>query len=73
MRAVRPGVCGMRGEEGSVKELRNHEPGNAKHFWCPVDPSRRVDCECKSGASIARRLGVSKSTAIRVIRGERWK
>jgi hypothetical protein len=29
-------------------EEDNHHPGNARHFWLPVDPSRRVDCECKT-------------------------
>jgi len=29
-------------------EEDNHHPGNARHFWMPVDPSERVDCECKS-------------------------
>lgn len=29
-------------------EQDNHEPGNAKHFWLPVDPAHRVDCECKA-------------------------
>lgn len=29
-------------------EEDNHHPGNARHFWMPVDPSRRVDCECKT-------------------------
>lgn len=28
-------------------EEDNHHPGNARHFWLPVDPGRRVDCECK--------------------------
>lgn len=28
-------------------EEDNHEPGSARHLWLPVDPSRRVDCECK--------------------------
>jgi hypothetical protein len=28
-------------------EEDNHEPGVARHFWMPVDPKRRVDCECK--------------------------
>jgi hypothetical protein len=28
-------------------EEDNHHPGNARHFWLPVDPSHRVDCECK--------------------------
>jgi hypothetical protein len=29
-------------------EEDNHHPGNARHFWLPVDPTERVDCECKS-------------------------
>lgn len=29
-------------------EEDNHEPGMARHFWMPVDPSKRVDCECKT-------------------------
>jgi hypothetical protein len=28
-------------------EEDNHHPGVARHLWLPVDPSRRVDCECK--------------------------
>lgn len=28
-------------------EEDNHHPGNARHFWRPVDPSHRVECECK--------------------------
>ncbi len=28
-------------------EEDNHHPGNARHFWRPLDPSHRVDCECK--------------------------
>lgn len=28
-------------------ELDNHEPGVAEHYWLPVDPARRVDCQCK--------------------------
>lgn len=28
-------------------EEDNHHPGHARHFWRPVDPARRVDCECK--------------------------
>lgn len=28
-------------------EEDNHEPGIARHFWVPVDPARRRDCECK--------------------------
>lgn len=29
-------------------EEDNHLPGRARHFWRPVDPARRVVCECKS-------------------------
>lgn len=29
-------------------EEDNHEPGRARHLWLPVDPARRVDCECKA-------------------------
>jgi len=29
-------------------EEDNHMPGAAAHFWLPVDPSERVECECKS-------------------------
>lgn len=29
-------------------EEDNHHPGNARHFWIPCDPTRRVDCECKA-------------------------
>ncbi len=32
----------------SGAEEDNHEPGIARHFWMPVDPKRRVDCECKT-------------------------
>ncbi len=28
-------------------EEDNHHPGNARHFWLPIDPSKRADCECK--------------------------
>lgn len=28
-------------------EEDNHHPGIARHFWMPVDPAHRVDCECK--------------------------
>jgi hypothetical protein len=30
-------------------EQDNHHPGVARHYWLPVDPARRVDCECKEG------------------------
>lgn len=29
-------------------EEDNHHPGIARHFWLPVDPERRVACECKA-------------------------
>ena len=29
-------------------EEDNHEPGRSRHFWMPVDTTRRVDCECKA-------------------------
>lgn len=29
-------------------EEDNHEPGMARHFWMPVDPAHRVDCQCKA-------------------------
>jgi hypothetical protein len=29
-------------------EEDNHHPGAARHFWLPVDPTERVDCECKT-------------------------
>lgn len=28
-------------------EEDNHHPGVARHYFCPLDPSERVDCECK--------------------------
>lgn len=29
-------------------EEDNHHPGIARHLWLPVDPARRVGCECKA-------------------------
>jgi len=29
-------------------ELDTHHPGVAMHYWLPVDPSHRVDCQCKA-------------------------
>lgn len=29
-------------------EEDNHQPGQARNFWRPVDPQYRVDCECKT-------------------------
>jgi hypothetical protein len=33
-------------------EEDNHHPGNARHFFMPVDPSQRVDCECKATETV---------------------
>lgn len=33
-------------------EEDNHEPGIARHFWRPVDPARRTDCECKESEMV---------------------
>lgn len=33
-------------------EEDNHHPGLARHFWCPIDPTRRVDCECKTDEAV---------------------
>lgn len=33
-------------------EEDNHHPGYARHFWLPVEPSRRVDCECKEDEEV---------------------
>ena len=33
-------------------EEDNHHPGNARHFWMPIDPERRVDCECKTDETV---------------------
>lgn len=29
-------------------EEDNHHPGRARHLFLPVDPSERVECECKT-------------------------
>lgn len=28
-------------------EEDNHEPGIARKFWLPLDPDKRVECQCK--------------------------
>lgn len=33
-------------------EEDNHHPGVARHFFMPVDPSRRVTCECKTEETV---------------------
>ena len=35
-------------------EEDNHHPGNARHFWRPVDPAHRVDCECKTTETLVK-------------------
>jgi len=44
-------------------EEDNHHPGNARHFWRPVDPTKRVDCECKdTDAVVVEKDGYTFST-----------
>lgn len=33
-------------------EEDNHHPGNARYFWLPLDPSERVECECKTDEDV---------------------
>lgn len=33
-------------------EEDNHHPGNARHFFLPVDPAKRGDCECKTTETV---------------------
>ena len=33
-------------------EEDNHHPGNARHFWVPLDPARRVECQCKADEEV---------------------
>lgn len=33
-------------------EQDNHHPGVALHFWVPLDPSARVECQCKSDEDV---------------------
>lgn len=46
------GAFGMRGSEED-----NHHPGVARHFWLPVDPTRRVKCQCKADEDVIREPG----------------
>lgn len=32
--------------EGAEED--NHHPGVARHFWIPLDPAHRVECQCKA-------------------------
>ena len=36
--------------EGTEED--NPHPGVARHFWLPVDPTRRVECQCKTDETI---------------------
>lgn len=40
----------------------NHEPGRARHFWMPLDPRHRVECECKDETIIVEPDGHRWST-----------
>lgn len=33
-------------------EEDNHHPGFARHFWLPVDKTRRVTCQCKEDEDV---------------------
>lgn len=33
-------------------EEDNHHPGRARHFWCPINESKRVDCQCKDDEDV---------------------
>jgi hypothetical protein len=33
-------------------EEDNHHPGVARHFWMPVDPAHRVECQCKTDEDV---------------------
>lgn len=55
-RGQRPGAADV---ERALRAFRmvgteedNHHPGSARHFWLPVDPSKRVDCQCKSDEEV---------------------
>lgn len=36
----------------SAEEDNHHPGGGARHFWLPIDPARRVECECKSDEKV---------------------
>jgi hypothetical protein len=40
-------------------EEDNHHPGNARHFWMPLDPRERVDCQCKETEEVVVTDGVA--------------
>lgn len=42
----------LRGFDMVGAEEDNHHPGVARHFWRPVDPAHRVDCECKADEKV---------------------
>lgn len=45
-------------------EEDNHEPGRARHFWMPLDPMYRVECECKDERIIVEPDGHKWSTPL---------
>ena len=38
-------------------ECDNHHPGNAQHYWLPLDKARRVDCQCKADEVVVKEPG----------------
>ena len=57
---------GMRGSEED-----NHEPGICRKFWRPVDPARRVDCQCKASEEVIVEADGYRWTNPRAARGDR--
>jgi hypothetical protein len=47
---------------GEKYDEDNHHPGNARHFFLVVDPSRRVDCQCKIDEEVVTELDGYKWT-----------
>lgn len=51
-RGARPGAAAVHRALAAFDMLGaeedNHHPGQARNFFLPVDPARRVDCECKA-------------------------
>jgi hypothetical protein len=54
-------------------EEDNHHPGNARHFFMPVDPAERVECECKTTEeTVVERDGYRWSNSPVQCRGCEW-
>lgn len=55
---VRPSAADVRRAQRAFRmvgtEEDNHHPGNARHFWLPVDPAHRVTCQCKDDEDVIR-------------------